>query len=208
MYGADIGRSDDHGHEPVPDAGGVLGRADGLERAAAGPVQVAVDRPPTGSVVVSRDGLGELGGSGRVPVAEGHRAASLDGIAAAGRTELDGAVGRLLVGQRIGVLEEAAAPLLGRRQVDGEADVGALEVSRHPMVHDGTREVLLRVDHRAAYVGSTQSAVTCTGDCVVSQFGGAAVATPAGPASVRLKVSPTPVASARTRGRVASDECG
>ena len=126
--------SDDERHEPVPDAGGVLGRADGLEGATARPVQVAVDRPVAGVVVGGGHGLGELGGGGGVPVAERHEAAGLHGVAAAGRSELDGAVRRLLVGEGVGVLEEATLPLVRGRQVDGESDVRAVEVSRHPVV--------------------------------------------------------------------------
>jgi hypothetical protein len=66
------------------------------------------------------------------------------------RPERDYPVQRVLIGQRVGVLEETTLPLHRRGQVDREFDGRALEVPGYAVVRHRGGQILLAVDHGSA----------------------------------------------------------
>ena len=179
------GRTDDIGHDAVPDAGGVLDRPDGAEATAAPAVGV-----PEGSVravhlcrhdpgVPGGGGVGPIGGDGRVVgavPAEDPPTVGLEEVGAAVDREPDlvllagGLVlGQVLaVGHRCDVLEEATLVRPLGRQVDGEPRLGIPESPVHVAVRHRCLTPLVDVD-----VGRAEGRVGALEGGVVAPTGSA-----------------------------------
>ena len=160
------GRTDDVGHDAVPDAGRVLDRPDGAEAAAAPAVGVPVG--PVRAVHLGRHHPGVLGGGGVGPVGGDGRvvgAVPAEDAAPVGLEEVGAAVEReadlvllagalvlgqvLAVGHRRDVLEEAALVRRLGRQVDGEPRLGIPESPVHVAMAHRSRRATRRRRRRA-----------------------------------------------------------